>query len=214
MVKNMNFDSTNNKDRVPHEHYRVLYAAADPKEISARCGVVYDEEQKVFSIKLLGVTYTATHPDFIVTAEKDAEYTPLCSWAAARILILRYLVEGRLTDSNGEFLTYRDMPWGEVYNTNFQGRCITRLAYGFGRKLEAFKKAAAKIGGVEIPGADAACQVEFMPGLTIKLMLWAPDDEFPPSSQILFSRSFIDAFTAEDRAVVGDVLIDTLKHYG
>ena len=42
-------------------------------------------------------------------------------------------------------------------------------------------------------------------------MLWAGDEEFPPSSQILFSDNFPLSFEAEDLAVVGDIAIGTLK---
>ena len=51
-----------------------------------------------------------------------------------------------------------------------------------------------------------------MKGLFVRLILWAGDDEFPPSAQILFSDNFPAAFTqGEDMAVVGDVTIDMLK---
>lgn len=43
------------------------------------------------------------------------------------------------------------------------------------------------------------------------LILWAGDDEFPPSAQILFSDNFPLSFSAEDMAVVGDITIGTMK---
>ena len=43
------------------------------------------------------------------------------------------------------------------------------------------------------------------------MILWAGDDEFPPSSQILFSDNFPNAFQAEDMAVVGDITITMIK---
>lgn len=42
-------------------------------------------------------------------------------------------------------------------------------------------------------------------------ILWAGDEEFPPSAQILFSDNFPLSFEAEDLAVVGDISIGTLK---
>jgi hypothetical protein len=50
-----------------------------------------------------------------------------------------------------------------------------------------------------------------MNGLFISLLIWAGDDEFPPSAQILFDDNFVFAFTAEDLAVVGEVTISRLK---
>ena len=40
---------------------------------------------------------------------------------------------------------------------------------------------------------------------------WEGDDEFPPSSQILFSDNFAACFAAEDLAVVGDISINMMK---
>ena len=45
------------------------------------------------------------------------------------------------------------------------------------------------------------------------MILWEGDEEFPPSSQILFSDNFPVSFQAEDMAVMGDVIIGSLKAY-
>ena len=68
-----------------------------------------------------------------------------------------------------------------------------------------------RLGGTPIPSGDAAYQFEFLDNLFVRFILWAGEDEFPPSSQILFSDNFPHAFTAEDMAVVGDISIGTLK---
>ena len=47
--------------------------------------------------------------------------------------------------------------------------------------------------------------------LFIKFILWEGDDEFPPSSQILFSDNFAVSFAAEDLAVAGDIAINMMK---
>ena len=48
----------------------------------------------------------------------------------------------------------------------------------------------------------------------MQLILWEGDEEFPPSSQILFSDNFPVSFQAEDMAVMGDVIIGSLKAFG
>ena len=56
-----------------------------------------------------------------------------------------------------------------------------------------------------------AFDIPFINGLTVRLIVWEGDDEFPPSSQILFSDNFPNAFTAEDIAVTGDIILDAMK---
>ena len=57
-------------------------------------------------------------------------------------------------------------------------------------------------------------QVELMPGLTVQFLLWLGDEEFPPSGQILFSDNFRFAFTAEDMANIGDIILNRMKPSG
>ena len=53
--------------------------------------------------------------------------------------------------------------------------------------------------------------MELVKNYFVQFILWEGDDEFPPSSQILFSDNFAASFAAEDMAVVGDVTIGTMK---
>ena len=66
------------KERLPWEHYLSQYQKSDPKEIAARLGISYDEEQKYFTLKFLGTVYQISWPDFQVThKEDDAGFYPL-----------------------------------------------------------------------------------------------------------------------------------------
>ena len=86
------------------------------------------------------------------------------------------------------------------------------LTIGFGGKLDKFREIMERVGAQAISSGDVGYELEFMKGLFVRLILWAGDDEFPPSAQILFSDNFPAAFTqGEDMAVVGDVTIDMLK---
>ena len=81
-----------------------------------------------------------------------------------------------------------------------------------GGKLDTFREIMERVGAQAISSGDVGYELEFMKGLFVRLILWAGDDEFPPSAQILFSDNFPAAFTqGEDMAVVGDVTIDMLK---
>ncbi len=201
------------KERIPFEHYMDLFQKADPKEISHRTCLPYDEESRSFTLRLMGVTYFVKHPEFEVThvQEDIINYYPLETAVNARILVLRYLVEGNAAPATGKFLTYRETPWGSVYLRQFQGRCILRFAYGFGNKQQLFQNAMEKIEGEKLTQGDISYEFEFLNGYKLRMILWAGDEEFPPSSQILFSDNFPIAFQAEDMAVVGDITISMIK---
>ncbi|SFB01825.1 protein of unknown function [Acetitomaculum ruminis DSM 5522] len=208
----MNVDEKNNKERLPFEHYLGLYKQLDPLEVSKRCKVPYDEEKKEFHLTMINQEYIITFPDYKITVvNDDGSYHALTEYNASEILILRYFIESKNTVSTGIRKAYRDMPWGEVYFKQFNGRCILRLCYGFGNKLDVFAKVMEKMGAVKKDMGDCSYELEFLPNLFIDYILWAGDDEFPPSSQILFSENFTDAFQAEDMAVIGDITIGAMK---
>jgi len=207
----MEFPSSNNKERLPYEHYIALYRELDTAAASERTGFPF--ENGAFIVTMMNRRYRASFPDFEITP-LDADKVGgdmLVRSTAARILIMRYIIEGRLTPMNGEYLAYRDVPWGAIYAQNFNGRCILRLGRGFGYKPESFEKGMESLGALRINGGDAAFVLELLPSLMVKYIMWYGDDEFPPSAQILFGDNFPAAFTAEDMAVVGDVSLDALK---
>ena len=201
------------KERVPYEHYTTLFQDADPVEISVRSTIPYNEEEKYFTVRFLNCDYKITWPDFQIThIEEGYGYYPLEEMHAAKILILRFLLEGSKVPAQGKFYTYRELPWGEVYLRQFQGRCLMRLAFGFGNKLDKFAKALDTLGAAPIKDGDCGYELELLDGLYVRYMLWQGDEEFPPSAQILFSDNFTaSSFTAEDLAVVGDITIGTFK---
>lgn len=198
----------NNKELVPFEHYVSLYKELDPVEASSRCGVKFDSERKCFLMRLLDVDYELSFPEFAISGSDNGF---ALRNLPAQMLLIRFLLEGRASKSSGTFLTYREMPWGEVYIKPFTGRCLTRAAFTFGTRLDAFRKAMENTRAIPIKNGDAGYQIEVMPGYDIRLIVWEGDDEFPPNAQILFSDNFPQAFSAEDRTVVGDIVISDIK---
>ena len=199
----------NHKELVPFEHYARLYAQLDPLEAAERCGVGYDPARRAFAVRFMYADYALDWPQFGIRSGA-ADAFALTS-LPAQVLLMRYLLEGRRSEGTGRFLTYRELPWGEVYLKPFTGRCLNRAAFAFGPRLEAFRRAAAQTPAIPLDRGDAAFQLEVMPGYDVRLILWEGDEEFPPSCQLLFSDNFPQAFSAEDRTVVGDIIISDLK---
>ncbi len=202
------------KERLPWEHYLSQYQESDPKEIAARLGISYDEEQKYFTLKFLGTVYQISWPDFQVSHEADdMGFNPLETMTYARTLTIRFLLNGAEASGTGKFKTYREMPWGEVYLRQFDGRCIKRLAFSYGNRIKDFQAIMEHMHCVPVKHGDIAYQLEIFPDYLVQMILWEGDDEFPPSSQILFSDNFPISFQAEDMAVMGDVIIGSLKSF-
>lgn len=190
----------------PMRIYEARYRALSPAEASARSGCAFDPESSQFKLCLLGTPLYADWPEFTLHGAEGC-----LAHAAVKLLAIRYLLEGTDAPFGGRFLSYRELPWGAVYDANFQGRCIRRLAFAFGNRPDAFRQAAEALGAAKIDGADAAYEFSFLDKHRVRLLLWHGDEEFAPNAQILFSDDTALAFSAEDMAAVGDIIINRLQ---
>jgi hypothetical protein len=125
--------------------------------------------------------------------------------------LLRYLLESKAAAWAGEWKTFREMPWGEMYIKPYTGRVLTRAAFTFGTRLAAFKAAAEKMGAEPVKHGDAGYEFNLIGCFKMRILVWEGDDEFPPNAQVLYSDNFAEGFAAEDRVVAGDILISAIR---
>ncbi len=197
----------NNKEEVPFSHYLALFEKLDPQEAAARCGVPFADGR--FTVRLLDTEYRIAWPVYAITAEREDAFA--LTNLPCQTFLLRYLLEGKQAALSLGYKTFREMPWGELYITPYTGRCLTRAAFTFGTQVPAFAVACERMGGEKLSRGDAGYGFAFLGGYRMQMMIYAGDEEFPPSSQILYSDNFADGFSAEDRVVAGDILISAIR---
>jgi len=187
------------------------YLGIDPSEAAERTNLVFDPDFSRFTLHTLGYTLYAEWPEFKLVPA-DPEICPKALYGfQMQVLAMRVLYLGVHAPQTGNFMAYRDLPWGGLYDANFNGRCIKRFAYGFGFKPDVFAKAAERLDGKRLELGDVSYEFPFMGDIASRFTLWKPDEEFPPSAQILFSDNSVLMYNAEDLAAVGDVIISALK---
>ena len=198
----------NHKEEVPFAFYEEKFHALRPDEVTARLSDVRWDGTE-FTVRLLGRDFAIAHPDYAIRALDGGTIPPL----PAQTFLLRYLLESKDVRWGGEWKTFREMPWGEMYIKPYTGRVLTRAAFTFGTRVAAFRTAAGKMGGLPLPNGDAGFQFDLVGGYRMRILVWEGDDEFPPNAQVLYSDNFAEGFAAEDRVVAGDILISTIKGY-
>lgn len=205
----------NNIEEIPFAQYMEQYRALDPEEAAKRTGIPYDSESKTFTVRMLQRTYQVSWPEFEVETldSDDTGYAPLRDAADAKIFVIRFLLHGLESYGTDKFLTFREFPGAELYFTPFDGRCLKRLAFGFGFKITRLAEIFEQLGAKKLSYGDVSCEIEFINHYFVRFILWAGDEEFPPSAQILFSDNFTVAFEPYDLAVVGDISINTFKKF-
>lgn len=196
----------NNKEEVPFSYYEGLFRALNPQAAADRLPHV-KWDGKEFYVNLLGREYAISYPDYAIQATDGGNIPPL----PTQTFLLRYLLEGKCVRPNGQWLTFREMPWGELYIKPYTGRVLTRAAFTFGTRIDAFRKAAEKMGAISVNHGDAGYRFHLIGDYAMQILVWEGDDEFPPNAQVLYSDNFADGFAAEDRVVAGDILISAIK---
>ena len=191
----------NHKEEVPFSFYEEKFRSIDPAEVTQRLPFVAFDGS-AFTLELLGTAYTITWPEYSIN--------PVPS-LPTQTFLLRRLMEGSTRAWLGTWKTFREMPWGEMYNTPYTGRVLTRAAFTFGFKLQKFAAACERLGARKLSHGDAGYEFDFFGPFKMQLLMWEPDDEFPPSAQVLYTENFADCFAAEDRVVAGDLLISHIK---
>ena len=195
----------NHKEEVPFAHYEELFRKLDPQEAAARTGAQWDGQE--FTLTLLGRAYAIRHPEYAIRALDEGALPPL----PVQTFLLRYLLESKAVAWKGEWKTFREMPWGEMYIKPYTGRVLTRAAFTFGFRTGAFKAACEKMGAEAVKHGDAGYCFDLIGGYRMQILMWEGDDEFPPNAQVLYSDNFAEGFAAEDRVVAGDILISNIK---
>ena len=198
----------NHKEEVPFGYYEERFRSLNPAEAAARLPDV-SWDGKEFTVTLLGRQFAIAHPAYAIRCLDGGKLPPL----PTQTFLLRYLLESKAVSWAGEWKTFREMPWGEMYIKPYTGRVLTRAAFTFGTRVAAFKAAAEKMGAEAVKHGDAGYRFDLIGGYQMQLLVWEGDDEFPPNAQVLYSDNFAEGFAAEDRVVAGEILITTVKSY-
>ncbi len=196
----------NHKEEVPFSFYEEKFRVLSPENACGRLpNVKWDGKE--FYVNLMGREYAISHPIYAIRATDGGVVPPL----PCQTFLLRYLLESKEVSWTGQWKTFREMPWGEMYIKPYTGRVLTRAAFTFGTRVTAFKAACEKVGAISLKHGDAGYQFDFIGGYAMQIIVWEGDDEFPPNAQVLYTDNFADGFAAEDRVVAGDILISTIK---
>jgi hypothetical protein len=202
----MSSEEVEQRFRVAWERAAAKWAAADPARCAARagCGLAPGGVE----VPYFGRPHLVSHPDGDVTAAGEPAHV------AVSILLLHYLLHADGVLPAGEWLAFRDLPDGLFYATSFAERVEAPLARAFGAvsaaglevALEAFRRAAAAAGGAPLDLADASYVFQALPRLTLAVLVWAGDDEFPAQARVMFDASAGHYLPAEDLAGLGGQL--------
>ena len=183
----------------------------DPHIVSykAACEFKADEEEGRFLIRFFGRDYVVRFPDISINTHDGHEPD-----VATRLIILHYLIHADGAPPADQWIAFRELPSGRVYDVAFQGRTSARLARAYGMDEKGFAAAAQALAGDRLTYGDASFMFRLLPRVSMAVILHLGDEEFGPNVTVLFDAASGHYLPIEDSAVLGGMLTSRLIEAG
>jgi len=124
------------------------------------------------------------------------------------VLILHYLEKAPGIPEKERWVSFSEVPGGSVYHPVFQQRCKVPLVKYFGEDPGRLLSVAADEGGGEPwDFGDAGIRVRAFLRVSLGLVLWKGDAEFPPEGNVLFRPSIGGYLSVEDIVVLAETVV-------
>ncbi|MGD0398530.1 MAG: DUF3786 domain-containing protein [Syntrophobacteraceae bacterium] len=185
---------------------------ADPREITRRTLVEYDLEESVYVVPFLN-TAVLCYPETeeievlgrLVDFSKDFQLT---------LVILHYLLYARDKPLANKWVGEKDLPGGGLFFTAAHTLPMEPLTRAFDGRPGLLDASARSIGGEKVNMGGLSYRFRILPRIPILIILWMRDEEFEPSSHVLFDETIIAHFSLLDLVyalvtVFANVLLDS-----
>lgn len=176
-----------------------------PDDIATAKGVVHLQGKTRFELTSLKDHYWVDYLEKTITDRNGTAVDP-----QLQVLILHYLA-GNTASLTGDWISFKELPGGLLYQEPFFNRAVRPLAGYFGPFPENLKKNGLLFGGKIINHGDAAVELYPFPMVPVRLIVWSGDEEFPPKATILFDASAPEMLATEDFAVLAQYLVIRLR---
>jgi len=159
-----------------------------------------------FLITYWGRELKVGFPDFTV---RDAETDNPVDEKTER-LIVHYLHTADGTECTDAWVSLAELPDGAFYRQAYQGYTGDFLALNIRNDLKTLQRVSHTLGGKGEEFGDFSRSFSVLPRLSLLVVYWKGDDEFPPSAQIHFSDTARHYLPTDICAYLGRLLVERL----
>lgn len=157
-----------------------------------------------FRLRFFWEEYVICSEDFTVRRAEDGEETS----SFVQSLILTYLVSANGTTPSGRWIGFRELPEGMFYAQAFRGYTGVRLVRQLKGGIDAFRRAAERLGGEPLKEiGDAGYAFTLLPRVHAAVVYWQGDSEFPSQARVLFEDTAPHYMPTDGLAILGSHLV-------
>lgn len=181
---------------------------ADLAERAAQSGSHLDDippqGQKRIGLRYLGRDLFLFFPRGMIEASNGGGPVPM----REEILIFHYLEKARGTPLTGKWISFAEIPGGTFYHSVFLQRCKAPLVKYFGETPDSLLSVAVdEVRAEPWSMGDVGVKIQAFPFVTVGLVLWKGDAEFPPDGNVLFDSSINGYLSVEDIVILAETVV-------
>ncbi len=160
--------------------------------------------QSSFRIPFLDRVYRVVYPQFeFEDAAANDQGVPL----QEQVLILHYMLAGKMPSPARQWISYREIPGAGFYFGAFVKRAVEPLKKVFGGDIAGFSRSTRQLNAAKIDTGDAGFEIRVLPAVSLQLIIWSGDDEFPAEANILFDKNIGRILSPEDVAWLAGMVV-------
>ncbi len=185
---------------------------ADPLEIAGRALVEYDLEESVYVVPFLN-TAALCYPE-TEEIEVLGRLGHFSKDFQLNLVVLHYLLYARDKPVANKWVSEKDLPGGGLFFTAAHALPMESLTGAFDARPSLLDAAALSIGGEKADMGGLSYRFRILPRIPILMIFWIRDEEFEPSSHVLFDETICAHLSSLDLVyalvnVFADVLLDS-----
>ncbi len=167
-----------------------------PAEVCLRTKCRYDGDKQCYYLNYWGDEYRVDCRNKTITA---AALPDSSSLGYLPVFIINYLMQIQSAPLTGEWVSEKDLPGGVTFFRGPHEIPTSLISSRFGNDLEKFSRVCRRLKGQPAGMADAAYVFYPLPHLSLALLYWTGDEEFPAAAKLLL-----------DKSASGNLALDTL----
>lgn len=177
----------------------------NPDEIARLTGAIYTPYKQTggeFTLSVWDQDTVVKFPEFTIQhLSTGQECGP-----AVQALVLYYFQAANGSPLTGRYIAFSELPDGRFYSQAFQGYTGQELARRFSNDPQALQKAAVRLGGIPQSLGDYSYLFNLLPHVTLLMVYWQGDEDFPTNCQILFDAATASQLPTDACAIAGSML--------
>lgn len=201
------FMEYSNNTELVFNGYKKQYIKSNHSKMAENTSSILTDDGRYLILKYWGDEYMVNNLNGNISLKHDFEkQIPVTD----KIIMMSHLLDCK--DGAGvsnNFVPYRKIKKAAHFKKTFIKRAIKPMNDAFHLKIEAFKKAANALGGIECSYGDYSTLLKAFPNIDLIYVYWQGDEELPTEINVLFDQNVNDFIHEECIPVVG--IIGALK---